>query len=188
MTKQKIIGLIGQIASGKSQVAEYIKQDFQAEVFKYSNPLRDILRRCYLPETRENLIELSIKLREIFGNDLLNKIIINDLKQAKSELIIIDGIRRRDDIKGIINKDNFYLIYIDTNKKIRFNRLKERLENQDEREKTLKEFKKDLKKETEIYVEKLKKDAHFLIDNNKTLDELYLQVKKTMSKILKSVG
>ncbi len=172
----KIIGLTGPIASGKGTVAGYLEKEYQAQNFKFSKILRDVLDRLYLEQNRDNLIKMSIILRENFGQDILAKIIAADVKGVDSEIIVIDGIRRPADIKYLKDIVGFKLIGVTADAKIRYERLKKRSENKDDQSKSWEQFLEDQKQETEVYISELLKDADIIIDNSKSLEELYKQI------------
>ena len=103
-----IIGLIGSIASGKGTVAKYLKEKYQAETFKFSKILRDMLKRAYLDQNRDNLIKISLALREAFGQDILAKIIsreldfINDKRKFLTNKVMEEALYKIDDASEII--------------------------------------------------------------------------------------
>ena len=107
---QIIIGLTGPNASGKGEVKKYLETECQAVSFKFSDILRDVLRRLYIVINRENLQDLSTDLRKRFGNDVLAKAIAQDATNSSEKIIVIDGVRRLDDIKYLLPLNNFKLI------------------------------------------------------------------------------
>ncbi len=175
---KKILGFTGLISSGKGTACKYLVKEYGAVSFKFSKILRDILDRAYLPHSRDNLVKISILMRETFGQDLLAKIIAKDIKDTDSELIIVDGVRRPDDIKYLKDIPGFKLVAVDTDEKIRYERLIQRTENTDDKTKTWEEFLEDHKKETEEYIPELIKNADITITNNTSLEELHKQLDK----------
>jgi len=100
MTKNNkiVIGIIGEIGSGKGAAARYFHEKYGSENFRFSTMLRDIMRRLHLPETRENMQTVSTMLRQTFGEDLLARVIFDDVTESSAELIVTEGIRRPSDI------------------------------------------------------------------------------------------
>jgi dephospho-CoA kinase len=88
-----IIGLAGEIASGKDVTKKYLEINYGASCHRFSTILRDILNRLYLPIKRENMQDISTFLRQRFGEDLLAKIITEDVKNDPHEIVVVDGIR-----------------------------------------------------------------------------------------------
>ncbi|MBT4516919.1 MAG: AAA family ATPase [Candidatus Komeilibacteria bacterium] len=176
---QKIIlGFTGLISSGKGTAAKYLKEKYKADTFRFSTMLRDVLDRLYLPQSRENFQIISPILREAFGQDLMAKVIAEDVKKSNSNLIAIDGMRRPADIEYLKDIPGFKMIAIEVDEKTRFERLLKRGENTDDATKTFEQFKKEHKAETEIHIPDLMKQADITIDNNGNLEDFYKQLDK----------
>jgi len=183
MNKKIIIGVAGQIASGKGTVAEYMENNYRAKIIKYSDILKDVLKRLYLEINRDNLQKLSTSLRGSFGQNILAKTIKNDAKKIDNKIIIIDGVRRKEDINNIENK-NFYRIYVDADMKTRYKRITGRREKSDDKKKTYKEFKEDQRRETEITIQGLKEKSDLVLDNNGTIEQLEKQVREFIKNLV----
>ena len=171
-----ILGLAGEMASGKGTVADYLKNRHQASVHHFSTMLRDILNRLHLEQTRENMQKLSTSLRQTFGEDTMARVIAEDVKKDNSKIIVIDCVRRPDDIKYLKQNPDFKLVYIKADMKKRYERIIKRSENSDDQNKTFEQFKKEHLAEPELQIKKLEEHSHIIIDNNGTMDELYRQV------------
>jgi len=182
----KIIGLVGQIACGKEVVKKYLAEKYKAQDCKFSTSLRDILMRLDLPVSRENMQKMSTILRAGFGEDLLAKVIAADASKLKSEIVVMDGIRRMADIKYLKDLPNFYLIKIEAETQTRFERVKSRNENTGDKDKTFEQFVFEQNYETEKSIPEVMDFAKISIDNNGTLANLYLQVDKIIGNILKN--
>lgn len=181
-----IIGLVGQIACGKEAVKKYIDKKYNAQDCRFSTPLRDIVKRLDITESRENLQKMSTILRAGFGEDLLAKVIAVDASKLNSDIVIVDGVRRMADIKYLKELSNFYLIKIDVDAKIRFERLKARNENEGDKDKTFEQFLAEENYETEKSIPEVMNFAKISINNSGTLDDLYLQTDKIIGDILKN--
>ncbi len=181
--KKIIIGLAGEIASGKTTATEYLKEKYNAVSFRFSDPLREILKILFLPETRENF-EISTILRKQFGEDILSKVMLERIKNSDKDLIIIEGIRRMGDIEHIKDNPNFYLIFLKSGMRDRFERITQRKENEDDKGKTWEEFKEDNSKEKESKIKDLIEISNFVIENDKELKNLYNRIDEIMKKIL----
>jgi len=177
-----ILGIAGEMASGKGTVAEYLVKEKQGVSYRFSSILRDLSKRLYLEENRENLQTMSTAVREYFGQNILWKVIRRDVASDKNEIIIIDGVRRVQDVEELKNLDEFKLVYLETDLEKRFERIKERGENSDDNDKTFEEFKKDHEREAEQEIKKLKIQADFIIDNNGSFEDLYEQINKIILK------
>jgi dephospho-CoA kinase len=171
-----ILTLVGQIASGKGTVCDYLKEKYNAGYCRYSTILRDLLDRIYLPHSRKNMQDISTILRQQFGDDLLAKAITEDVKKIANQIVVVDGARRLPDLVHLQKLPNHYLVYINTDERIRYKRIIKRSENPDDQTKTFEEFQQDAQSEAELRIADMKKQANFIINNNGTLKELHQQV------------
>jgi len=177
MEKQKkIIGIVGQIASGKGTAAEYLKETYGASTYRFSTMLRDILSRIYIEHSRENLQDLSYILRQQFGEETLAKTMAHDVINDESSLVVVEGIRRPGDVAHLTKLPNFTLTEIFADMETRLERIKKRGENTDDTTKTLEEFKRDHEKEAEQKITEIAAEAKTRIDNNGTLEDLHKQL------------
>lgn len=181
-----IIGIAGKISSGKDTVADYITKKYNAKSLKYSQALRDVLTRIYQDISRDNMQKISSLIRQMFGEDTLAKIIYNDILNSTENIIVVTGVRRSADIDLLKTMSGFKLFYIDTNINIRYERLIQRSENIDDRNKTFEEFQKQELAEAEMYIDKLKEIADYTIDNNSNVDDLYKKVDSIISELKNS--
>jgi len=183
MTKTTI-GIVGEIGAGKTIITDYLKRKHGAVSFRFSDMLRDILKRLYLPINRPNFQLLSRILRENFGQDLMSKVIADDVNAASHKLIITDGIRRIADTPYLKKLPNFYIMAVTADPHVRFERLNQRKDNADDQSKTWEQFQKEAQAETEVTIREIAAQADFTIDNSGTLKELYSEIDKIMRKII----
>ncbi|MFC1756479.1 AAA family ATPase [Patescibacteria group bacterium] len=176
-----ILGLAGEMASGKGTISNYISGKYKGVSQRFSTILRDVLDRLYLDQSRENMQNISTCLRKAFGEDILANAMSEDVKKEKSEIVLIDGVRRLPDIKYLRELPEFKLIYVEVNMKTRYERIIKRGENSDDSEKTYEEFVEDHKGEAELQIKNLKKNADFVIDNSGAINDLYSQVDSIIS-------
>lgn len=179
------MGLAGELASGKGTVAKYILEKYQGSTHRFSTMLRDILDRLYLPQSRENLQKLSTAIRQNYGEETFSRVIAGDVKKDDHEIITVDGVRRFADIKYLKEYPEFKLVYIETELEKRFDRIRQRGENPDDKTKTLEQFKKDQEGEADAQIRDLKQYADFVVNNDGTPEELYRQVEKIIEELRK---
>lgn len=180
-----IIGISGEIASGKDTVAHYLSNRYGAKTFMFSYPLRDVLDRIHIAQTRENLTKVSGALRTAFGENLLSHVIANDAMKDEEKLVVIDGVRRQSDIEAVKGFSEFALVYVEASMETRYGRIVKRHQNADDDTKTFEEFKKDHQLETEVGIPALKAGARYVIDNEAGLEELYAQVDAVVAEMRK---
>lgn len=173
---KKIIGLVGKISSGKGTVAEYLEKNNGAVTYRFSTILRDILKRLHKEITRENMQNLSTTLRQNFGENILAKVIAEDIKKDERDLIIVDGIRRLADIKYLTELPHFKLVKITVSPEVRYKRLIQRTENQGDTQKTYEEFLADEKKEADAEIPAVMEKADLELSNEGGFEELYEQI------------
>lgn len=174
--EKKIICLAGELASGKGAVSDYIKERYSGEYYRFSDAFRKILDVLHLTCNRKNLSNLSLHIRKAFGEDVLSQAMVGDIEKSASRIIVIDGMRRIEEIDELQKLPGFQLVFVDTDLETRFERIKKRGENADDCTKTLEEFKKDHTQNADVTIKDLKEKADNIIDNNGTLEELHMQV------------
>lgn len=177
MTDKKIIlGFVGNLAAGKGTVVKYLKEKHGASTYRFSTMLRDVLKRLYLPDSRENLQFISTAIRQYFGEDIIAKVMAGDVKNDKNEIVAVDGVRRMVDVKYLAEMANFKLVRIVADPRIRYQRIILRNENPDDAEKIYEQFLEDHKKEADAEIPMVMEKADLEIDNNGNLEDLYKQV------------
>ncbi|MFH0891224.1 MAG: AAA family ATPase [Candidatus Falkowbacteria bacterium] len=174
MTDKKIIlGLVGQMACGKGTITKYATEKYGASTYRFSTILWDLLDRLHIEVSRNTLQTLSTSLRQNFGEDILAKVMAEDVRGDNNPIIIIDGIRRLADIKYLKEMENFRLVRIVADPKIRFKRLVERGEKAGDTEKTFEEFMSEQTKEAEAEIPTVMAGAELEINNNHGFEELH---------------
>jgi len=171
-----ILGLAGEIASGKGTIAKYAAEKYGAKTWRFSTMLRDVMDRLSIEQTRPNIQLMSRILRENFGEDLFARVMAEDVKKTTGEIVVIDGVRRLADVKYLKELPEFKLVYLEADLEKRYERIVKRGENSDDTKKTFAEFQKDHEGESELQIKDLKKYADLLIDNNGSYEGLYQRV------------
>lgn len=174
--EKKIFVFTGLLASGKGTVAKYLVEKYQASSFRFSTMLRDVLKRLYMPDSRENMQMISQLLREGISQDIMSRVIAQDASNATTDLVVIDGARRMTDIEYLKKLPGFVLVAIEVDQKLRYQRLVARNENPGDDKKTFEQFVLDEKAEAESEIPFLMQQATLKIDNNGSLEDLYKQL------------
>ena len=180
-----ILGFVGPLASGKEASKKYLEEKYAASSHRFSTMLRDILNRIYVPVNRQNLQDISLDLRNRFGSDTLARVIAEDVKNDTHEIVIVDGIRRMDDIINLKNVTGFYLVAIDAKEEIRYERMKLRNENVGDDKKSFIEFLDDGKKEAELEIPEVMGNATYTINNDGSFEDLYKQIDSIVNNLRK---
>ena len=177
MTDKKIIiGLAGEICAGKGAIVKYLENKYGAASYRFSSMLRDLLNRLYLPVSRKNMQNISTAIRQYMGEDILAKVIAEDVQKDKNNIVVVDGIRRVPDIKYLHEVPGFKLVRVMAEPETRFKRLILRKENAGDENKSYEQFLQDHKKEADAQVPTVMAEADLEIDNNVSLADLYKQV------------
>lgn len=104
-----IIGLTGQMASGKSTLIESLeKKGYKA--ITLSSMVREECRRRGLEEVRENLMDCGQELRQKHGAGVLGKKTLEKIKEEGGENWIVDGIRNPAEAEELRKDPSFILI------------------------------------------------------------------------------
>lgn len=180
--KKIIIGLAGEIASGKGTVVRYLIEKHGASAHRFSDIMRDVLNRLYIEHSRETMQKTSSMLRDNFGENIFAKVMARDIVEDKNQIIVVDGVRRIEDIEFLRKDSDFRLVFVETSLEKRYERIIKRGENSDDKNKTFEEFKFDAQREAELTIAGLKEYADKILDNNGTQEDLIKQIEELLSK------
>lgn len=173
---KKIIGIVGEMASGKDTVCEYLKANYKDVYFmRFSDALTEILKIFFDDIKREDQQWLSSALREKFGGDILVKALVKKIGKISDGIVILNGVRRPDDFKALKSIGG-KLIYITADPKARWERMKVRGEKADD-DVSFEKFIEMGKAEAESLITVIGAEADYKIDNNGSKDQLFEQVK-----------
>ncbi len=178
-----IIGLTGRNASGKGEVAEFLKT--QGFIFySLSDVIRDEIRSRGEEVTRERLIETGRELRLTRGTGYLARMILQKLEVGQN--YVVDSFRNPVEVEIFRTAPSFRLISVAASPEIRFERIRSRGREADPR--TLGEFNALEQAEAEnkrdegqrlLATEAL---ADIVIENNGGLDELHAEAGRAVER------
>jgi len=171
-----ILGLTGKIGSGKDTVAKYLIGKYSGQSYSYSDALNEVLNIYNLPVTRENQQKLSTVLRQNFSEDILANAMEKKVINSTGPIVAITNVRREADIADIKKLPNFYLIYVEADQQIRYERYVKRNQSTGDSQMTFEEFQKKDSAESESQIEGLKDKADFVLNNNGTVEDFYKQI------------
>jgi dephospho-CoA kinase len=169
------IGLAGRIGSGKTVVSKQLQEKYGAREHRFSEILEDILDRLHLPHRREYLQKLGKILREEFGQDVLVDAMRKSLEHEKAGVVVIDGVRYRNEVEMLRSLHKNILIFITAPPRLRYERTVKR-GTRGEATITYNEFLANEKAATERELNTVKREADFVLDNTGTLGELFEKV------------
>ena len=178
-----IIGLVGRKGSGKGTVAKILHDRYGADVHRYSDILRTILDQLFIDKSRENLVKLSEILRHGFGEDILKRVMTKKIELEDAPLVVIDGIRRTEDLEGLDQLGDFTLVTVDAPLETRFERLRLRGENAGESTRTMESFVQMEHASTEVTIGEVEHLAWKKITNAGTYEELVSVIDDMMKEL-----
>ncbi|MEO5928106.1 MAG: nucleoside monophosphate kinase [Patescibacteria group bacterium] len=181
--KRIVIGLVGRKGSGKGTVARLIKDRYGATIYRFSDLLRDILDSLYIDKSRDNLIHLSEILRDGFGQTILRDAMVKQVQQDPSRLVVIDGIRRLDDLSRLDELGDFHLVDVTAPIELRYERIQQRVENAGESTDTMEQFQATETAPTEITIADVEARAQEKIENLGSYDDLATKVDDLVNRI-----
>jgi len=138
-----IIGISGEPGAGKDTVKEYLVERYGAESLGFSLVLKDILNRLSLELCRANYAALAEALRSSFGENILATVLAGDVAKMSAAVVVIDGIRKFGELDELRKLPNFHFIFVETDLKVRYERIKNRGTKTDDTSKTFEEFVRD---------------------------------------------
>jgi len=178
-----IIGLVGRQGSGKGTAAKILQERYGASLFRFSAVLGEILDCLAIERSRDNLIKLSETLRQSFGEDALSYAIEHQAVNSTSDVVVVDGIRRIEDISALEPLPIFKLIEISAPAKVRFDRMKGRGEKAGESGMSWEEFTEQEQAPTEVTIPSVAARAWKAVDNGGSHDELVAKIDAAMDEL-----
>jgi dephospho-CoA kinase len=182
-----IIGIIGPKRAGKDTIAKHIARKYNGKNHSHSEILYRILEIMHLEPSRENAIRL-VQLRKVFGENILVQALNTKIERDHAELEAITGIRFQNEFDNIRSYPQNKIIFVDAPLETRFRWQHEDGEKSDDETMSFVEFIEMEKRETEIHIKELGKQADYHIENNGTQAQLFEQVDKIMAEVLKEYG
>jgi len=180
--KKQIFVFAGQMGSGKDTCTGYLAQKYGAQIFSFTNMLKDITDRFYLEFNRDNLRGISNAIRSTFGEDIMAKTMAKDVSKSEADMIAIGNARRLADIEYLSKLDGFVLTEISADIHTRYKRTKIRGEKTSDASQTYEKFLADHQQSTELSIIEVSKQATEHIDNNGTKEELYAHLDALVKK------
>lgn len=178
----KLLAFIGMAASGKSEAVD-IARNLGIPVVTMGDVVREEVKRLGLPETDENNGIVGAKLREEEGMDAIAKRCIPKIKNANSDLVVVDGVRGIDEVDLFKKEfgDDFTLIEIFAPTEIRIDRIRNRARSDDISD--LEALKKRDKRELGWGMGEAIKIANKTIENTKSLEEFKQKIRIVLKRL-----
>lgn len=187
----KVVGVVGQIATGKGVLVNQLTGHFGFISLSLSSIVHAELEKKGIKKyTRQMLQDTGDKLRREEGGDVLVRRTLNRLNQLnRSDNIVIEGIRNPAEIEFLKKNPNFILIGIKANRKLRFKRVLSRGKKWDPKnyEEFLKVDRRDIgigQNSSGQQVGKCLAYCDYILTNNKNVKEFEKKIEKLMKRVL----
>lgn len=169
-----IIGVVGENGAGKDTFTTFFRAAAApATVAKlhFSDILAQTLNLWGIPLTRSNLQNMAIIMDNQFGRGSLTRATEARIKKQKTDIVVVEGVRWKTDVPMIRSFKNSSIIYIASDPKVRYERIKARAQKEDEATKTYEQFLREEKAATELDIPQIGAGADVRLENNGSLDE-----------------
>jgi uridine kinase len=178
-----VLGISGRNGSGKDTVADYLVSKHQAEKLVFSDLLTEALSFFITKIGRSDHAWLSTFLREKYGEGILGVAMKRRIKRSTADLVVVSGLRDFGELSMIRSFSSGYLVFVETDQKVRWERLKKRNKKADDTVSFLKFQRQKEKLPSEAWISGLKEKADFIINNNSQRELAEQQVEKILTKI-----
>lgn len=180
----KVIGITGTLGAGKGTVVEYlIEQEFKHHSAR-EFIVEEIITRG-LPVSRDTMTSVANELRKLHGSDHVVKSLHQRAKDRGDKDVIIESIRTKGEVEALKALPNSFLIAVDADPKVRYERVVMRKSATDNV--TLEKFVQDEEREMtsdDPNKQNLKyviSQADFTLTNNGTKEELRASVERMLN-------
>jgi dephospho-CoA kinase len=180
------IGITGTIASGKGAVVEILKEKGFVHFSAREFILEEVTKRG-LPPTRANTFIVANDLRKTHEPSYIIEQLFHKAS-ASGTNSVIESIRATGELEFLRKQPDFYLIAIDADPKVRYERAVRRKSSLDlvTFEKFLEDEKNEMKSvnPNELNINYCIENADFHLTNNGSKEELRTQVEEVLKKIM----
>lgn len=180
-----IIGITGTQGSGKGEVVNYLEKKgfihFSARTF-----LLEEMKRRNVEIIRDNMTTVANDLRKKYSPSYIIESLFKQA-EASGKNCVIESVRALGELSFLRKQNNFYLLAVAADTKIRYERILQRKSVLDYV--TFEQFLHDEKREglskdpAEGSIDDCVRLADFILDNNGTKEELYERVEGVLKKI-----
>ena len=184
-----IIGITGTLGAGKGTIVDFLIKEKGFIHYSVRGFLIEEIKKRKLEVNRDSMTDVANQLRaENSPSFVIDELFKKALKEGNN--CIIESIRTEGEVISLREKENFYLLAVDADQNIRYDRIQLRKSSTDDVSREtfvqneLREFestdpnKQNLKRCIEL--------ADFVLMNNGSLTDLNLQIEQIMNQIIKS--
>lgn len=186
-----VIGVAGFAGSGKTTVANYLKEKYRFKVYTFSDVVEQEARKMGLLKNNASMEEKKRILSEVGGlirkkygkKEIFAEFLVEEIKKENPKYVCVDGFRSEEEVETFRKSfPKFLLIFLHADPEKRYERRKAQDKDMDL---SFEEFlKRDERDKKIIGMDKMEEMADIIIDNNGSLEELYRKVDEIVSRLL----
>ncbi|MFX0068975.1 MAG: AAA family ATPase [Candidatus Hodarchaeota archaeon] len=181
---RKALGIVGMPGSGKS-IAVEVAKTFEIPVISMGDVVREKAESKGITLSPSELGNLAVELRREGGNAAIANMCLPKVRELKSDLLLIDGLRSMSEVETFQTRVNKLLIIaIHVSPTTRFDRLKKRGRPDDP--KTWMEFRQRDLLEIEIGLGDVIALADFMVVNEGTKEETMKELRCVFEEVTKN--
>ncbi len=181
-----IIGITGTLGAGKGTVGEYLVQEKAFGYFSARAFIAKEVEKRGLPMNRDTFTEVANDLRATYGPGHIIRELYREAQESGGDAVI-ESIRTPGEIEALKKEEDFYLLAVDADPRLRYERVVERASETDRI--SFQKFLVDEEREMHS-VDPNKQNlgaciaaADFKLINNGSLEELHTQIEEVLKEI-----
>ena len=181
-----IIGITGTIGAGKGTLVEYLIEKKKFVHYSVREFLIAEINKRHLPVNRDSMVSIANELREKNSPSYIIDCLFEQAKQLRKNAVI-ESIRSVGEVESLQNKGDFYLLAVDADPKIRYERIVKR--NSETDRITFEEFLANEQREmntTDLNKQNLSQCiamSDYRLCNNSSINELHNNLEEVFLKI-----
>jgi len=177
---RKVLAICGLAGSGKTTAIEAIED--LGGVVTMGDVVRHEAKKRNLEPSGNNIGKIAKELREEGGSAIIAEKCVDLIKNRKEEVIFVDGVRSISEINIFRKFWKFPIIAIVVDEEKRIKWLFERTRSDDP--KSISELQERDKREIEFGLDKVLKNADYIILNNSTIEDLKKKTREVVIDII----
>lgn len=181
-----IIGITGTLGAGKGTIVDYLVRNRNFVHFSVRQYLLKEIRRRKLPENRDSMVLIANELRANHGASYIVEQ-LHDQAVKKGQNAIIESIRTVGEIEALRRKGGFFLLAVDADARIRYQRVVQRGSETDniDYETFIANENREMSGADPATQNLMKciESADFALDNNGTFQQLFDQIERIMTEV-----
>lgn len=187
MPRPLIIAMVAEKGGGKGLFIDIVKKLLPNRTVvsvRLSDIWREIVRLLGQEESRENISQMATAIRTAFKNDgILIDAMQKRLEHIDADIVILDGIRKAEEVEPLVRSRHGLLVYIAASPKVRFERRRQHAETTDEKGMSWEQFMRQEEIPTETTIRQIGETmADQTIENNGTVEQFEERVKAFIEK------